>query len=134
MKGLAAVTLSGMSNMERLKQNVATYAAECPLNDKEREGLLGVARAMMAQKTLPCTACHYCTPHCPQELNIPSLMRLYNEYVYAGGGFLVPMAVGALPEDKRPAACMECRSCEAVCPQGIKISEMMRDFTERLKK
>ena len=49
-------------------------------------------------------------------------------------GFLVPMAVGALPEDKKPAACLGCRSCEAVCPQGIKISEMMQHFAERLKK
>ncbi|HJF95071.1 MAG TPA: 4Fe-4S binding protein, partial [Lachnoclostridium phocaeense] len=44
-----------------------------------------------------------------------------------------PMVVSTLPEDKRPSACIGCRSCEAVCPQQIKISEAMADFTERLK-
>ena len=43
------------------------------------------------------------------------------------------MYVGALPEDKRPSACIGCRSCEAVCPQQIKSSEVTKDFTEKLK-
>ena len=42
------------------------------------------------------------------------------------------MALRALPEEKRPAACIGCRSCEAVCPQQIRISEALADFTARL--
>jgi len=37
-----------------------------------------------------------------------------------------------LPEEKRPAACIGCRSCEAVCPQQLKISEAMADFSRKL--
>lgn len=128
------VTLSGMSNMEQLKQNIATYESEKPLGEAERKALFGIADDMTSGSTLPCTACRYCTSHCPMELDIPSLIELYNEHTYSGGGFLAPMAIGALPEDKRPSACLGCRSCEAVCPQGIKISEMMSDFSQRLKK
>ena len=79
------------------------------------------------------TACRYCTTHCPMELDIPNLIDLYNEHVYSGGGFLAPMAIGSLPDDKKPSACLSCRACEAVCPQNIKISEMMSDFVEKLK-
>ena len=43
------------------------------------------------------------------------------------------LAMRALPEEKRPAACIGCRSCEAVCPQQIKISEAMKDFVEKTK-
>ena len=43
------------------------------------------------------------------------------------------MAISALPEDKRPSACIGCRSCEAVCPQEIKISEVMADFAKKLE-
>ena len=96
--------------------------------------LFGVAYAMTAKNTLPCTACRYCIDHCPMELDIPRIIELYNDYVYTGGGFLAPMVIGALPDEKKPSACIGCRSCEAVCPQSIKISEMMTDFTERLKK
>ncbi|WP_243134621.1 4Fe-4S binding protein [Murimonas intestini] len=38
----------------------------------------------------------------------------------------------AYEEGKRPNACIGCRSCEAVCPQQIKISESMEDFTKKL--
>lgn len=127
------VTLSGMSNMEQLRQNIATYETEKPLTAEETALLFEVARKMTEKATLPCTACRYCTSHCPMELDIPSLIELYNEHSFSGGGFLAPMAVGALPENKKPSACLACRSCEAVCPQGIKISEMMRDFSEKLK-
>ena len=43
------------------------------------------------------------------------------------------MVVQTLPEDKRPSACLGCRSCEAVCPQQIKISEILADFAQKLK-
>ncbi|WP_269471200.1 4Fe-4S dicluster domain-containing protein [Slackia heliotrinireducens] len=87
---------------------------------------------MLHEGTVPCTACHYCVSHCPQELDIPTLLNLYNEHVYTGGGFIAPMALGALPADKRPEACIQCRSCEDVCPQQIKISEVLEDFAARL--
>ena len=87
---------------------------------------------MYKRSVLPCTACRYCTSHCPKYLDIPDLIKLYNEHVFSGGGFIAPMALSALPEDKWPTACIGCRSCEKVCPQQIKISEMKRDFSNRL--
>jgi predicted aldo/keto reductase-like oxidoreductase len=88
---------------------------------------------MLEGHTLACTACRYCTTHCPKELNIPRLLELYNEHSFTGGGFLAPMVIGTLPEEKRPDACIGCRSCEAVCPQEIKISEALAAFAGMLK-
>jgi len=126
------MTLSGMSDAKQLEENIATFETDQPLSAEETKTLLDVANAMTAKTSLPCTACRYCTSHCPMELNIPNIIELYNEHVYSGGGFLAPMAIGALPENKRPSACLGCRACEAVCPQNIKISEMMSDFTNKL--
>lgn len=126
------VVLSGMSNAQQLRQNIDTFGTEQPLNAEEMAALLDGARQMLEKKTLPCTACRYCTSHCPQQLDIPALLALYNEHCYTGGGFIAPMALRALPEEKRPAACIGCRSCEAVCPQQIRISEALADFTARL--
>ena len=80
---------------------------------------------MANRKALSCTACRYCTSHYPQGLDIPHLLALYNEHRFTGGGFIVPMALSAIPADKQPNACIGCRSCEAVCPQQLKISEAM---------
>ena len=127
-----AVTLSGMSNFQQLKENIATFETEKPLDETEMKELLAIADGML-DGTLPCTACHYCVSHCPKGLDIPRLLELYNEHHFTGGGFIAPMVVGTLAEDKRPDSCIGCRSCEAVCPQQIKISEAMADFASRLK-
>lgn len=126
------VTLSGMSNMEQMKDNIATFETDKPLNETELETLHAIAQGMVKKIVLPCTACHYCTSHCPQGLDIPNLLSLYNEHCFTQGGFIAPMALSAIPADKQPSACIGCRSCEAVCPQGIKISEAMADFTAKL--
>ncbi len=127
------VTLSGMSSFDQMKDNIAIFEKDAPLNDDEKGALQDIADDMLKEKVLPCTACHYCTSHCPQGLDIPELLKLYNEHVFTGGGFIAPMALSAIPDDKKPSACIGCRSCEAVCPQQIKISEAMADFSEKLK-
>lgn len=126
------VTLSGMSNFEQLKENIKTFETEKSLNRNETAVLLSIAYDMVKKSIVPCTACRYCTSHCPQELDIPSLLELYNEHNFTGGGFIAPMALMAVAEDKQPSACIGCRSCEAVCPQQIKISEVMNDFCSKL--
>ena len=127
------VTLSGMSDFEQLKENVQTYSEERPLSEEELAALMDIAHEMGAQGTVPCTACHYCTSHCPMGLDIPHLLSLYNQLVVTGkGDFIAPMALSALPEDKRPAACIGCGSCAAVCPQQIDISGTLADFAGRL--
>ena len=127
------VVLSGMSNMEQMQENIRTYGEDKPLNKKEMDTLMGIAEDMVKKNVVPCTACHYCVDHCTQGLDIPRLLELYNEHAFTGGGFIAPMALSAIPEDKHPDACIGCRSCEAVCPQQIKISEVMADFVARLK-
>lgn len=127
------VTLSGMSSFDQMKDNIAIFEKDAPLNDDEKGALQDIVDDMLKEKVLPCTACHYCTSHCPQGLDIPELLKLYNEHAFTGGGFIAPMALSAIPDDKKPSACIGCRSCEAVCPQQIKISEAMADFSEKLK-
>ena len=126
------VVLSGMSNEAQVADNLRTFETDRPLNDGEKAALLSLASDMTRRTALPCTACRYCTTHCPMGLNIPWLLELYNEHVFTEGGFIAPMALMSLPENKKPSACIGCRSCERVCPQQIKISEAMRDFSARL--
>ena len=126
------MVLSGMSNSEQLRENIQTFEEEKPLNSKEMEKLLKITNNMVEKIALPCTACRYCVSHCPQGLDIPALLALYNEHCVTDGGFIAPMALSAIPEEKRPGACIGCRSCEAVCPQQIKVSEAMADFVRKL--
>ena len=134
-KGVTMV-LSGMSNMQQLEDNIRTFREDKPLNEKEMTALMSVVDRMLERKSIPCTACHYCVSHCPQGLDIPHLISLYNEHFITieGGGFdfIAPMALSVIPDEKRPASCLHCHSCEQVCPQQIKISDMMSDFVSEI--
>lgn len=126
------VVLSGMSDMKQVKENIEIWSEDRPLTDREFKRLVELADEETRKGGLPCTACHYCTSHCPKALPIPELIALYNEHKITGGGFLAPMAVGSMEEEKRPASCIGCQNCEQVCPQQIKISDMMREFSEMI--
>ena len=127
------MVLSGMSNKEQLEENIKTYEEEKPLNEEEMKILLEMAHKMVRGNTLPCTSCRYCTAHCPKGIDIPKILALYNEHVFTGGGFIAPMAISSLPDDKKPSACIGCKSCEAVCPQQLRIAEAMSNFVDLLK-
>ena len=114
-----------------MKENIETYKESKPFDADEMKKILHLGKKMT--ECVPCTSCRYCTEYCPQGLDIPRLISLYNEQVFSGGGFIVSMNLSSLSEDKRPSACIGCGACEAVCPQNIKIPEIFKDFVERRK-
>lgn len=126
------VVLSGMSNFTQLKENIATFEEDKPLNEEEMKAVLRIADGMMG-RMLPCTSCRYCTSKCPKELDIPRLLEIYNNQVFAGLEEIPEASLKNVAKEKWPSECIGCRSCEKVCPQGIKISEAMADFSGKLK-
>ena len=127
--------LSGMSNMEQLTQNIEFFSEKKEIGEDEIAALLTAAHYEITGKTagtVPCTGCRYCMSKCPQGLEIPKLLGLYNEHAYTEGGFIAPMALAAFDDDKKPSACIGCGACAAVCPQQIDIPGTMKKFTEML--
>lgn len=126
------VTLSGMSNMEQLKENIATFSVCDPVTDTEKELLYDIAKEIISKPGSRCTGCAYCTEYCPQKLNIPRLISAYNDLCDAEGGNEYKKILEDAG-DRTPDACIGCKKCQKVCPQRIKISEIFADFTEKLK-
>ena len=126
------VTLSGMSNMAQLEENIKTFSEDKRTSNEENAVLYSIAKDMM-KNTVPCTECRYCTEYCPMQLDIPDLLDHYNELTFARGGFSVK-SLEFIPEDKRPDKCIGCKSCENVCPQKIKISEVLATFNDMIQK
>ncbi len=124
--------LSGMSDLEQVKQNIETFATEAPLSEEETTALLSVADDILARTLVPCTACRYCTPYCPKGLDIPTILAACNEHAITGGGWAVDAMIGSLPENKRPKDCVGCKACEAVCPQKLPIADTIADLAKKL--
>lgn len=123
--------LSGMSNMEQMKDNVHTFERKDPLGQEEKELLEKIAETM--KDSLPCTACRYCCDGCPKKLDIPKLIAYYNDLRFAAT-FTIGMAMDAVDEEHQPAACIKCGKCRQVCPQNIDIPLAMEEFSKALSK
>ena len=69
-------------------------------------------------------SCRYCTPHCPMQLDIPGLLKIYNDYKYERRWS--KNALSAFEADKLPSNCIGCGSCAEYCPQSIDIPSFMK--------
>ena len=142
--------LSGMTYMEHLKENLATYSPLRPINDEENAFLMEIARQVYDLKNVPCTACNYCMP-CPYGINIPAIFAHYNKCIAEGNmphpddrdenyarqrrAFLVGYD-RSVPKLRQANHCIGCGQCASHCPQNIDIpAEMHRidDYVESLK-
>lgn len=121
------VILSGMSNLNHMKDNVATFSGGNALTEEENELLLSIAEKM--KDSVPCTGCRYCIEGCPMGLDIPMLIKTYND-AKVQTSFTTAIHMEALPEDKRSSACIACGSCTQICPQKIDIPDIMSRLTD----
>ena len=140
-------TLSGMSNMEQLQENVATFTDFKEFSEAETTAILKLADLYNSSKHIPCTACRYCMP-CPRGVEIPSVFGVYNalsdelmlpdpknkkdkEYKEKRKTFLKRYAT--LAKDTDASACVACNACLPKCPQRIRIPDQMRRIHRLVK-
>lgn len=141
--------LSGMTYMDHLQDNIATYSPLEPITTEEDEFLKSTATRYLAADLIPCTDCKYCMP-CPYGLDIPAVFAHYNKcvnddnmpwdrkdprYAEARRAFLIGYD-RSVPKMRQASRCIGCKECESHCPQEIKISRRMReidDYTTRLR-
>ncbi len=134
VEGVATV-LSGMSDMAQMKANIAIFEKRDPLDEEQAAALEKIGYELAHAKGLACTACRYCVDHCPQGLDIPHLVYLYNEQLSRESGrFITPMAYKALDDAEKPDACIACGACHAVCPQQLAIPEFLAEFAAAMHK
>jgi len=120
------IVISGMSNMEQLEENLALFSEKIELTTADFDAIERAVEALA--DFVPCTDCKYCIDACPQGLNIPLLMTLYNEANYEVAWMLRASLRGL--GDKTPEACVMCGLCSPLCPQNIDIPQVLKKFDE----
>jgi len=110
--------LSGMTRLEHLEENVATYSPLRPLDAPAFAALEACARIILGDHAVPCTACGYCMP-CPYGLDIPALFTVWNDF-RDKPDFLAQYEK-SVERLRRAERCTECGKCQPHCPQGIDI-------------
>lgn len=129
------MVLSGMSNIEQMKDNLSYMEDFKPLTEEEIALTRKVAQIINAQVAVPCTGCSYCTEGCPQKIAIPQYFSLYNEDMRENleeKGWTVNYTSynNLTKKFGRAADCIACGQCEEVCPQHLPIIEKLKLVSE----
>lgn len=116
--------LSGMSNMEQLKDNINTFKNFEPLKEEDYKFLNEIVLEMSKYANIPCTACDYCID-CPKDIKISHIFKVYNEVANSSNAFNGKMIYRTAISPKANE-CIECKKCESHCPQHIKIIDELK--------
>lgn len=120
------VVLSGMSSMEQVEDNLATFGIFKPLTDAEYAGIEDIVSTLRSRVQNGCTGCRYCMP-CPAGVDIPANFSAWNNLHMYQSYDVVSWAWENNIGDKAQAKnCIECGKCEKVCPQKISIREDLK--------
>lgn len=129
------MVLSGMSNMEQMKDNLSYMRDFKPLNETELAAVNKVQEIFRKMNMIPCTACRYCVEGCPKQISIPDLFAIMNikqlhhdwnaDYYYEE----VHTAPG-----RRASDCLKCGKCEKICPQHLPIRKLLEEVAKEFDK
>ena len=135
--------LSGMTNMDPLRENVQTFGHFKPLTEEELEFLEQMATQMMEFPMVNCTDCKYCMP-CPWGIDIPGTFQHYNraitdgtyaqstaqkDYAKLKKAYLVSYD-RAVATVRQADHCITCGECLSHCPQSINIPKQLRRIAQ----
>lgn len=126
--------LSGMSDMEQLKDNLNTTTNFEPLTQEELALLEKVALEFNRKDMIPCTACRYCMD-CSFGVDIPGVFEVYNNYVEHKNKEEFLTAYKQAYVDSGAELCTKCGDCAPRCPQFIDIPgkiEMIKELINKM--
>ena len=129
------MVLSGMGNMEMVNDNVSYMKEFQPLNEEEQKAVAKVCEIFRNLGAIPCTACRYCTEVCPQGIRIPDLFACLNAKKIFNSWNQDFYYESILTEDGTKASdCLKCGACEDICPQHLKIRDLLEDVAKEFEK
>ena len=126
------MVLSGMGNMDMMRDNIATMSEFDPL-DREELDACDRARALIREANMiGCTGCNYCAELCPSDVRISDIFLAHDRF--AAAKITRSEAKREIAErGADPSRCIDCGACERVCPQSIAIRDRLAAVSKKLK-
>lgn len=122
------MVLSGVSNMEQMKDNISFMKEFHPLTDEEQDAIYKVCDIFRSKNMIPCTACRYCTDGCPKNISIPDLFACMNaKKVFQNWNTDYYYSNVHTVNNGKASECVKCGKCEEICPQHLPIRELLTE-------
>lgn len=122
------IILSGMSTLAQVEDNTTFMSNITPMTEDEFAVVGKVVDVINSIPLIPCTTCRYCMSVCPQEIPIPSILKLLNGYTVFPALQSSRFSYSINTKNTNKASdCLKCGLCEDTCPQNIAI----RDYLDK---
>lgn len=125
--------LSGMSNLEQVKENIETFVNYKPITESENSLGLELSKIIQSQGEINCTACKYCLEVCPRKINIPAIFQLHNSYKQNKNKSVYSLYYNTLAESEKADKCIDCKLCNKNCPQNLNIPDLLKKIDKEIK-
>jgi len=120
------MVLSGMSNMEQMKDNLSFMKDFKPLNQTELTAINKVCDIFHSMHFIPCTACRYCVDGCPKHISIPDIFSCMNaKQIYHDWNANYYYDEVYTKNKGKASDCIKCGKCEKACPQHLQIRSLL---------
>ncbi len=126
--------LSGMSNLEQVKENIQTFINYKEMSKEEEQLADEIAKIIQSQGEINCTACKYCMEVCPRGINIPANFALYNQYKVTNNKMLFKIYYESLADSEKADKCIKCGLCNKNCPQALDIPKLLSKVADEYNK
>lgn len=133
--------LSGMSNIEQMKDNLSFMGDFKPLSEEEEKTLKEAKDKLESLPIIPCTNCNYCAKVCPNDIGISGTINALNLYnLYDNFDLAVDQEnwLVGMHGKKGAKNCSSCGECEEACPQHLEIIEELKNavdvFADKISK
>lgn len=125
--------LAGASTLDQMRDNMATFQSHAPLTEAERGAIDGAIAALRSVDLIPCTNCGYCVKDCPEGVKIPIAMNLLNLEKTCEDNEFVKGLYSWQAAEGPASKCIQCGTCEAMCPQSIGIIDHLAEAVEHFE-
>ncbi len=136
------VVLSGMNEEAQVEENLKIAGEAYPnsLTEAEVQLVSRVEQKYRQLMKIGCTGCQYCLP-CPSGVNIPECFSIYNNLHMFGNKdnakFTYAIRMSGVFTNTEPGGfasqCIECGQCMEICPQSLKIPDLLKAVAEELE-
>ena len=124
------VVLSGMGNIQQMKENCEVFKPFNPVSNEEKEFILKMADEIKRLIEIPCSYCGYCLKECPVGIPIPDYFELYNSERMFSLPSLRAIYGTTCATNPPASACTECESCIPICTQKLNIPHHLKEVAD----